>query len=85
VALLALYVGLTRAYSVHFKRLAVIHVILVAGLYTLRVIAGVAATGVRVSTRILAFSMFLFLGLTSLMRFSPVLALDVGSEEVVAL
>jgi len=70
VALLAFYVMLTGAYSVYFKRLAVIDVILLAGFYTLRVLAGVAATGVRLSTWFLAFSMFLFLSLAFLKRFS---------------
>lgn len=70
VALLGLYVVLTTAYSVYLKRVAVLDVILLAGLYTLRVLAGVAASHVRFSTWLLAFSMFLFLSLAFLKRYA---------------
>jgi 4-hydroxybenzoate polyprenyltransferase len=70
LALLASYVALTSTYSLYFKRLAVLDVLILAGLYTLRVLAGVAATGVRFSSWLLAFSMFLFLSLAFLKRFS---------------
>jgi hypothetical protein len=49
---------------------AVLDVILLAGLYTLRVLAGVAASNVRFSTWLLAFSMFLFLSLAFLKRYA---------------
>ena len=64
--LLALYVVLTAAYSFYLKELAVVDVLLLAGLYTLRVLAGVAAAHVRFSTWLLAFAMFLFLSLSFL-------------------
>lgn len=72
LALLLLYVAATTAYSVYLKRIAVLDVLLLAGLYTLRVLAGVAATGVRFSTWLLAFSMFLFLSLAFLKRYAEV-------------
>ncbi len=70
VLLLTLYVVLTTAYSVFLKRVAVLDVLLLAGLYSLRVLAGVAATHVRFSTWLLAFSMFLFLSLAFLKRYA---------------
>ena len=70
VALLGLYVVLTAAYSGYLKRVAVLDVILLAGLYTLRVLAGIAASDVRFSTWLLAFSMFLFLSLAFLKRYA---------------
>jgi 4-hydroxybenzoate polyprenyltransferase len=70
LALLGLYLVLTTAYSVYLKRVAVLDVILLAGLYTLRVLAGVAASNVRFSTWLLAFSMFLFLSLAFLKRYA---------------
>src|SRR5918994_1663093 len=75
LALLGLYLVLTTAYSVYLKRVAVLDVILLAGLYTLRVLAGVAASGVRFSTWLLAFAMFLFLSLAFLKRHAELLAL----------
>jgi len=68
--LLLTYVVLTSAYSLHLKRIPVLDVILLAGLYTLRLLAGIAATEVRFSTWLLAFSMFLFLSLAFMKRFS---------------
>lgn len=68
--LLLLYVALTISYSVVLKRIAVLDVILLAALYTLRVLAGIAATGVRFSTWLLAFAMFLFLSLAFLKRYT---------------
>lgn len=68
--LLLLYVVLTTAYSVVLKGVAVLDVILLAGLYTLRLLAGIAATGVRFSTWLLAFAMFLFLSLAFLKRYT---------------
>lgn len=68
LALLILYIVLTTAYSAYLKRVAVLDVLLLAGLYTLRVLAGIAASGVRFSTWLLAFSTFLFLSLAFLKR-----------------
>jgi 4-hydroxybenzoate polyprenyltransferase len=82
--LLTMYVGLTTAYSVYFKRIAVLDVLLLAGLYTLRVMAGVAATHVRFSTWLLAFSMFLFLSLAFLKRYAELSQLEGGPEQAVA-
>jgi 4-hydroxybenzoate polyprenyltransferase len=68
LALLLLYIGLTTAYSAYLKRIVVLDVLLLACLYTLRVLAGITASGVRFSTWLLAFSTFLFLSLAFLKR-----------------
>ena len=81
LALLALYVVLTTAYSIYLKRIAVLDVLLLAGLYTLRVLAGVAASHVRFSTWLLAFSMFLFLSLAFLKRYAELSELQGGAAE----
>jgi 4-hydroxybenzoate polyprenyltransferase len=81
--LLALYVVLTAAYSFYLKELAVVDVLLLAGLYTLRVLAGIAAAHVRFSTWLLAFAMFLFLSLAFLKRFTEVSAMDPSATEPV--
>jgi 4-hydroxybenzoate polyprenyltransferase len=79
LALVVLYVLITTTYSGYFKRIAVLDVLLLAGLYTLRVLAGIAATGVRFSTWLLAFSMFLFLSLAFLKRYAELTGM---SDEV---
>ena len=58
----------TTAYSLIFKRLAVIDICLLAGLYTLRIAAGGAATGIPLSMWLLAFSIFFFFSLATVKR-----------------
>jgi 4-hydroxybenzoate polyprenyltransferase len=84
LALLTIYVVLTTAYSIYLKRIAVLDVMLLGGLYTLRVLAGVAASHVRFSTWLLAFSMFLFLSLAFLKRYAELSDLQGGATEGVA-
>jgi 4-hydroxybenzoate polyprenyltransferase len=80
-ALVVLYVLTTTTYSAYFKQIAVLDVLLLAGLYTLRVLAGVAATGVRFSTWLLAFSMFLFLSLAFLKRYAELTGMSNDVDE----
>jgi 4-hydroxybenzoate polyprenyltransferase/phosphoserine phosphatase len=67
---LASYYALTWAYSVRFKRAAIVDVMTLAALYTLRIIAGAAATGIAPSFWLLAFSMFAFLSLGVVKRYT---------------
>jgi 4-hydroxybenzoate polyprenyltransferase len=68
--MLALYLALTVAYTALLKRLVIVDVLVLAGLYTLRVLAGGFAAGVEVSPWLLAFSMFLFLSLAFVKRYT---------------
>lgn len=68
--LAALYVVTTMLYSWDFKRRLLFDVMVLAGLYTLRVLAGGAATGIAVSDWLLAFSFFLFSSLAFAKRFT---------------
>lgn len=68
-ALLAYYV-LTVAYSFALKRLLLIDAVALAGLYTLRVIAGAGASEVALSFWLLLFSVFLFLSLAFVKRYA---------------
>ncbi|TGS90308.1 prenyltransferase, partial [Mesorhizobium sp. M8A.F.Ca.ET.213.01.1.1] len=63
------YMVVTTAYSLSFKRMLLVDVLTLAGLYTIRVLAGAAATGVDVSFWLLAFSIFFFLSLALVKRF----------------
>ncbi|KWT72590.1 MULTISPECIES: UbiA family prenyltransferase [unclassified Variovorax] len=69
VGVLLLYMALTSAYSLFLKRRAVVDVFALAGLYTIRVAAGTAATGLPLSFWILSFSMFIFLSLALAKRY----------------
>jgi 4-hydroxybenzoate polyprenyltransferase len=69
VWLLTLYLVATTAYSWYFKRVALLDVFILAGLYTSRLIAGHLATGIEYSAWLLMFSMFIFLSLALMKRF----------------
>jgi 4-hydroxybenzoate polyprenyltransferase len=83
VAVLVLYVALTTAYSLYLKRVPVLDVLVLAGFYTLRVLGGLAATHVRFSTWLLAFSMFLFLSLAFVKRYAELARVQAKGETVV--
>ena len=69
-AVLGIYWVSTTAYTFLLKRYALIDVITLAGLYTLRVLGGAAAIGVMPSFWILAFSMFIFFSLALAKRYA---------------
>ncbi|GAA4359382.1 UbiA family prenyltransferase [Variovorax defluvii] len=69
VSVLLFYMALTTAYSLFLKRRAVVDVFTLAGLYTVRVAAGTAATGLPLSFWILSFSLFIFLSLALAKRY----------------
>jgi 4-hydroxybenzoate polyprenyltransferase len=80
-ASLGVYFVLTVAYSLHLKQLAVVDVLTLAALYTLRIIAGAAAIDVAVSFWLLLFSMFIFLSLALIKRYSELkVARDAGKS-----
>jgi 4-hydroxybenzoate polyprenyltransferase len=74
-AVLALYLAVATAYSCGLKRIALVDVFCLAGLYTIRLVAGHEATGVAYSSWLLVFSMFIFLSLALVKRF---VELDAG-------
>ena len=65
---LAAYAVFTTAYSFHLKRLVVIDICALAVLYTMRILAGSAATGIDASMWLLAFSTFFFFSLAAIKR-----------------
>lgn len=75
VWVLGFYYVMTLAYSLRLKRAALVDVLVLAGLYTLRIIAGAAAVSVVLSFWLLAFSLFLFLSLALVKRYTELLAL----------
>ncbi len=84
LAILASYYLLTLAYSFYLKRVELIDVLLLATLYTVRILAGAAAIAVTVSFWLLALSMFLFLSLALVKRYSELLTLRSRGEESAA-
>jgi len=72
VVIVGIYLLTTAAYSIRLKREPVLDVMVLAGLYVIRVLAGGVAGGIPVSTWLLAFTLFVSLSLAFLKRFIEV-------------
>lgn len=68
----AIYFVMSTSYSWRLKQIALLDVIFLAGLYTLRLVAGHVATGIPWSNWLLTFSMFIFLSLALMKRFQEI-------------
>lgn len=66
--ILSIYVLLTLSYSFHLKHIVVMDVIILAALYTIRIVAGGIAINVDISKWLLLFSLFFFLSLAFVKR-----------------
>ena len=77
---LMIYAVSTTAYSLWLKRMVLVDVIVLSGLYTIRILAGSAATSIGVSTWLAAFSVFFFLSLAFVKRFSELESLRIRTE-----
>jgi 4-hydroxybenzoate polyprenyltransferase/phosphoserine phosphatase len=67
---LLIYLATAMAYSLYLKRVALVDVLTLSGLYILRLLAGGAATHTPISHWLAGFSMFLFLSLAISKRFA---------------
>jgi len=81
LVILLAYVTLTLCYSLVLKRRLLIDVITLAGLYAIRVLAGVAAAGTHQSPWLLMFSLFIFLSLAIVKRCSELVARREAGED----
>ncbi len=79
-ATLCAYVAVASLYSLWLKRLLLVDVFVLAALYILRVVGGAFAINVTVSYWLLALSLFLFLSLALLKRFSELTLMDEPGE-----
>ena len=75
------YLALTISYSFYFKRVVLIDVLLLASLYTIRIVAGAYAIEVPLSSWLLGFSMFIFLSLALVKRCTELMAMQRLSRE----
>ncbi|MCA1527866.1 UbiA family prenyltransferase [Bradyrhizobium yuanmingense] len=70
LGVLGLYLATTIAYSLVLKRKMLVDIVTLAGLYTLRIVAGAVGVGVVLSEWLLIFSLFVFTSLALIKRFS---------------
>lgn len=78
---LVAYYCITLVYTFRLKQLVLVDVIALAALYTLRIVAGAAAIDVVPSFWLLAFSVFIFLSLALVKRYSELLVMRQDGKE----
>ncbi|MEO1066168.1 MAG: UbiA family prenyltransferase [Pseudomonadota bacterium] len=74
---LASYIAITTLYTTVFKRKLLVDVFVLAALYTTRIVAGTVAVSAAYSFWLLAFSLFFFLSLALVKRYS-----ELANEEL---
>lgn len=75
------YICLTAAYSLYIKRLLLVDVLVLAALYTTRVVAGHIVTSIPFSVWLSSFAFFLFLSLAFAKRAAELVKLSEGSRQ----
>ncbi len=84
VVWLGAYLVATLSYTFWLKTKVLVDAIVLAGLYSLRIIAGGAAVDIPASFWLLAFSLFLFLSLALVKRYSELSLIMASGREVAA-
>jgi 4-hydroxybenzoate polyprenyltransferase/phosphoserine phosphatase len=80
---LLIYLVITTLYSWRLKQLALLDVLTLAVLYTIRILAGTAAYGVETSIWLIEFSLAIFLSLALVKRYAELReALEANPEEI---
>jgi 4-hydroxybenzoate polyprenyltransferase/phosphoserine phosphatase len=78
---LGFYFVTTTLYSLFLKQVALLDVLVLAALFTTRILAGSTASETHVSEWLLAFSMFIFLSLAAVKRYAELLRLRAGGGD----
>ena len=73
---LLVYAAATSTYSLYLKRVVLLDVLVLSGLYALRMMAGGAATHTMISPWLTSLAVFLFLSLAMVKRFSELAGLQ---------
>jgi 4-hydroxybenzoate polyprenyltransferase len=80
---LIVYFVITLSYSLRFKSVALVDVLMLAGLYTMRIIAGAYVVNVELSFWLLTFSIFIFFSLALVKRYAELeLMQSLDREEI---
>ncbi len=79
--LVVVYSALSLAYTLHLKTYVLIDVLVLAGLYTMRIVAGAVLIDVPLSFWLFAFSIFIFFSLALVKRCSELITLSKTDRE----
>jgi 4-hydroxybenzoate polyprenyltransferase len=82
--LVMLYVVLTLSYSLALKRVALLDVVILAVLYTLRLFMGMVIVGIGSSAWLLAFASIFFFSMSLAKRHTELLAAKVPGDEQIS-
>jgi 4-hydroxybenzoate polyprenyltransferase/phosphoserine phosphatase len=75
LAMLLLYFFLNLGYSFTMKQIVILDVVILAGLYTMRIMAGSAAVSIWPSAWLAAFAMFIFFSLALVKRYAELIVM----------
>lgn len=75
------YLALTSAYTFYLKRIIILDVLTLAGLFTYRIITGAVVLDIVLTPWLLAFSMFLFSSLAMVKRWIDLIDLEASGKE----
>lgn len=78
--LLIAYILITFAYSSYLKRVIILDILILASLYTIRIISGGYLADVYLSPWLLTFSMFIFLSLAIVKRYTELRNLKLNND-----
>lgn len=81
LGMIILYLVVTITYSLYLKRKMIIDVLILAGLFTHRIMAGGVATDISISDWLFVFSMFFFVSLAFVKRYAELLMLQIKGKE----
>ncbi len=79
IFVLVIYLIVTFSYSIWIKQVFALDVLVLAGLYTLRILGGTFAANVLISYWLLVFSIFIFLSLGNMKRYIEIINLNTPS------
>jgi len=83
LAWMVIYFFTTISYSFRLKRIVLVDCLILAGLYTLRIIAGASAVNIPLSFWLLSFSIFFFLSLAFVKRYAELkMQANEGSQRI---
>ncbi len=82
VGLLATYFVASLSYSLYLKRILLLDVFVLSGLYTFRIVSGQVVLGLQFSVWLVSFSLFLFLSLAFCKRMAELRVHERGGTEI---
>jgi 4-hydroxybenzoate polyprenyltransferase/phosphoserine phosphatase len=82
--ILIVYFVLTSLYSFYLKRVYILDILILSVLYTLRLLAGAIVVEVQISPWLIAFSIFIFISLACVKRFTELYSLNLANQQKVA-